>query len=195
MVDHLDEVQAVIGLPSGPGASDESWRELEAELGVELPGDFKELTGLYAPIRIGYSIMLSNPATTACNLGVYMRETVVAYEDCEFSEENFPGFREPLGFGAPDGLIPVLSTAHGESVFLARTDTRYGWCIVVYVGADDEFYRYDLTFAEWFRRYLQGEDMAGPNSGQDFPNPIVLTDLHVPSGEKPVERFGPVRPS
>ncbi|MFF2546958.1 hypothetical protein ACFVUY_30985 [Kitasatospora sp. NPDC058063] len=86
-----------------------------------------------------------------------------------------------------------MSTAHGEAVFLLRTGTGYGWCIVVYVGHDNEFYRYDLTFAEWFCRYLRGEDMTGPNSGQKFSNPIELTDY----GVLPMrtERFGPVRDS
>ncbi|MER7754742.1 SMI1/KNR4 family protein [Kitasatospora sp. NPDC097643] len=194
-MDHVEEVRAVIGPPSGPGVPAESWRGLESDLGVELPGDFKELAGQYAPIQIGRSIWLMGPATVAHDLGDYMRETVVAYEACEFSEENFPGFPEPLGFGAPDGLIPIMPTAHGESVFLARSDSAYGWCIVVYVGDDDEFYRYDLTFTEWFCRYLRGEDMTGPNSGQDFSNPIALRDYHVPPGEKSVERFGPVRAS
>ncbi|MGW7445179.1 SMI1/KNR4 family protein [Kitasatospora sp. NPDC054795] len=191
MIDFLEEVRGIIGPPSGPGVPAERWHGLEAELGVELPGDFKTLAERYAPIEIGRSISLRGPAAQGWDLGKYIRETVVAYQDCEFTDENFPGFPAPLGFGAPDGLIPIMSTAHGEEVFLLRTGTGYGWCIVVYVGDDDEFYRYDLTFAEWFCRYLRGEDMTGPNSGQEFSNPIELTDY----GVLPVrtERFGPVR--
>ncbi|GAA3008997.1 hypothetical protein GCM10010519_45270 [Streptomyces lactacystinicus] len=107
---------------------------------MELPGDFKTLAERYAPIEIGRSISLRGPAAQGWDLGTYIRETVVAYQDCEFTDENFPGFPAPLGFGAPDGLIPIMPTAHGEAVFLLRTGTGYGWCIVVYVGHDDEFY-------------------------------------------------------
>ncbi|MQS16391.1 SMI1/KNR4 family protein [Streptomyces kaniharaensis] len=194
-MDYVEEVGTIIGPPSGPGVPAECWRELEAELRVELPSDFKALAERYAPMQIGRSIWLQSPATTAHNLAVYMRETVAAYQDCGFSDENFPEFPVAPGFGAPDGLIPITPTTHGESVFLARSDTAYGWCVVVFVGDYDEFYRYDLTFSEWFYRYLRGDDMAGPGGGQDFSNPIALRDFHVPPGTAPVERFGPVRGS
>ncbi|MFF2546957.1 hypothetical protein ACFVUY_30980 [Kitasatospora sp. NPDC058063] len=97
MIDFLEEIRAIIGPPSGPGVPAECWHGLETELGVELPGDFKTLAERYAPIEIGRSIWLRGPAGQAQNLGDYIRETVVAYQDCEFTDENFPGFPAPLG--------------------------------------------------------------------------------------------------
>ncbi|MFF2951481.1 SMI1/KNR4 family protein [Kitasatospora sp. NPDC057965] len=193
-MDYLEKLRAVIGPAGGPGVAAANWRELEGELGVTLPEDFKVLTEWYAPIRIGWSIRISNPGTVNYNLGSHIRETVAAYQACSFSLDNFPGFSRTLGFGGPDGLIPVSGTAHGEEVFLFNDHLRGRWQIVVFVGADLEFYQYDMGFAEWLYRYLVGEDMAGPNSAQDFPNPLPLTNLLAPGGTGPVERCGPRRP-
>ncbi|MFJ4672644.1 SMI1/KNR4 family protein [Kitasatospora purpeofusca] len=193
-MDYLVELRGIIGQPSGPGVSGGGWERLEGELGVELPEDIKVLCEWYSPIRLGWAIRLANPDTAVYNFGAHVRDTVVAYHACSFSRENFPDFPDALGFGGPDGLIPVSGTAHGEEIFLYCDPVMQRWQIVVFVGDDLEFYRYDMGFAEWLYRYLMGEDMAGPNSGQDFPNPLPVTDLLVPEGSVPVERFGPLRP-
>ncbi|SDS79236.1 Cell wall assembly regulator SMI1 [Streptomyces sp. TLI_053] len=193
MDEHLTRLYAVLGPASGPGAAAEDWQRLEAELGVDLPADLKVLTDRYAPVRLNGSVHLSNPSTEVNGLGHYIRETVEVYRDCEFTEENFPGFAEPLGFGGPDGLIPITGTPHGEHVFLHRDRAAGAWSVVVYVGADDEFYRYPMSFAEWLRRYLDGESVAGPNSEQVVPGPVRIEDLPAGPGATPTERLGPPR--
>ncbi|MFE6748319.1 SMI1/KNR4 family protein [Kitasatospora purpeofusca] len=193
-MDYLAELQGIIGPPCGPGVSPGVWSQLERELGIVLPEDIKTIVERYSPMRLGRAINLANPETATYNFGSHIRSTVAAYRECSFSLANFPDFPGVIGFGGPDGLIPVSGTAHGEEVFLYRDPVAQRWQIVIFVGDDLEFYRYDMGFAEWLYRYLMGEDMAGPNSGQDFPNPLPVTDLLVPEGSVPVERFGPLRP-
>ncbi|MFB6890418.1 SMI1/KNR4 family protein [Kitasatospora sp. NPDC056327] len=194
-MDHLSELRGIIGPPSGPGVSAAGWRRVEHDLGVSLPEEFKVLADWYSPIRIGRSILLANPETGVFNFGAHVRQTLDAYRACDFSRENFPDFPDVIGFGGPDGLIPLSGTAHGEEIFLYRDPVVGRWQIVVFVGDDLEFHRYDMGFAEWLHRYLTGEDMAGPNSARAMPNPLPLMDLLVPEGTAPVERFGPLRPS
>ncbi|MFB7469854.1 SMI1/KNR4 family protein [Kitasatospora sp. NPDC056184] len=195
MDDHLDRLYDAIGPAFGPGVAAEDWQRIESELGVGLPADLKALTERYAPVRLHRSVVLSNPSTAVHRLDRHIRETVEAYRACEFDEENFPDpdFPEPLDFGGPDGLIPVSGTAHGEEVFLHRETAGGPWSVVVYVGDDDEFYRYRMGFAEWLYRYLAGEDMAGPNSAQSIPGPVRIEELLVPPGTAPTERLGPQR--
>ncbi|MEU1423397.1 SMI1/KNR4 family protein [Kitasatospora sp. NPDC005751] len=191
---HLTRLFALLGPASGPGAAAEDWQRLEAELGVTLPADLKALTERYAPVRLNGSVHLSNPSTEANGLGPYIRETVEAYRDCEFTEENFPGFAEQPAFGGPDGLIPVSGTPHGEHVFLHRGRGDGDWSVVVYAGADDEFHRYPMSFAEWLRRYLDGESVAGPGSAQVVPGPVRIEDLPTrPGAAASTERLGPPR--
>lgn len=62
-----------------------------------------------------------------------------------------------MSFGTRDGLWPIASTDRGEILFLVAADSNAP-CVLV---ADGGQTRYDMSFAEWFYRYLIGEDMAG----------------------------------
>ncbi|MCX3285522.1 hypothetical protein OR263_02070 [Streptomyces sp. NEAU-H22] len=70
-----------------------------------------------------------------------------------------------------------------------------GLRIHVYVGADDDIYRCDVGFTEWLYRYLQGEDMAGPNGSAYGPGPVRFDALPYASEGRPEFWFGPDRPN
>lgn len=94
-----------------------------------------------------------------------------------------------LTFGTDPGLWPITSTDRGETVFLV-TGPDTPWLLV---ARDQEWYRYDISFAEWLYRYLIGEDMAGPNSSAFYPGPVTLQRLPMTVTDRPEPWHGPNR--
>lgn len=177
--------------PSRHGATPGVWQALEEELGASLPGDYKEFIDSYAPVRVNSHLHFDHPAHPQWNLGKWIEETVDAYREVEWDELTCPDFvsSEP-SFGAPDGLVPLFGSDRGECFFFrpGRKPSVY-----VYVGSDDDFYRYDMTFSEWLYRYLSGEDMAGPNSSAFYPGPVRFDALPGAEGPEGDSWFGPGR--
>ncbi|MFJ7176980.1 hypothetical protein ACIQXA_11355 [Streptomyces massasporeus] len=91
----------------------------------------------------------------------------------------------------PGPTDPALRFRPGECFFSKPGEQPR---IYVYVGADDDIYRYDVGFAEWLYRYLQGEDMAGPNSSACYPGRVRFDALPYASKGKGEFWFGPARP-
>ncbi|WP_033354939.1 SMI1/KNR4 family protein [Kitasatospora aureofaciens] len=63
MRDYLAEVFSMLGPGGDRFASPEAWTDLEAELGTELPEDYKAVVDAYAPMQINGHLYLKHPAT------------------------------------------------------------------------------------------------------------------------------------
>ena len=172
--------------------SPEAWSPLERELGVGLPDDYKQFIDAYAPVRLNGHLHFDHPAHVDWNLAQWITETVETYRDLDWVDLSCPDFAsEDPRFGGPDQLIPLFGSDRGECFFFKPGDEPR---IYVYVGADDDIYRYDVGFTEWLYRYLQGEDMAGPNSSAYYPGPVRFDALPYASKGKGEFWFGPDRP-
>lgn len=68
MPDYLDAVMAMLGDPQNRYADPSAWDRLHAELGVQLPSDYRVLVDGYAPIELNGHLSLSHPATERWNL-------------------------------------------------------------------------------------------------------------------------------
>ncbi|MEU6176658.1 SMI1/KNR4 family protein [Streptomyces coeruleorubidus] len=190
-MNYRERLAALLGTPRRRGNT-EAWTSLERELGVGLPSDYKEFIDGYAPVRLNGHLHFNHPAHADWNLKKWIIETVEIYRDLDWVELSCPDFAsEDPRFGGPDQLIPFCESDRGECFFFKPGEEPR---IYVYVGSDDDFYRYDVGFAEWLYRYLQGEDMAGPNSSAFYPGPVRFDAL--PGAEVGDEQFwfGPERP-
>ncbi|MFJ9121898.1 SMI1/KNR4 family protein [Streptomyces sp. NPDC102394] len=187
----------MLGEPPSRYRDPAAWRELENSLGVSLPTDYKEIVDGYAPLQINGHLYLHHPATQRWNLGKWIRSTADAWSqiDWDWAEpEGDPRASlgsEELVFGTADGLVPLVSTDRGETIFFApRANKGKG---ALFVESEGEFFEYAMTFSEWLYRWLIGEDVAGPNSSAFYPGPVALRDLPMTPGEQPEERYGPPR--
>ncbi|MEU5051887.1 SMI1/KNR4 family protein [Streptomyces sp. NPDC021096] len=195
--DYLGDVVAMLGEARGYGASPEAWADLEASLGFELPADYKKILEAYGPVQLNGHLYLDHPATARWNLGEWIRETVVAWEEVPWGDDIDGDPRPALGisemrFGTSDGLTPVASTNRGETVFLARGAGGQEWRLFVDDG-EGEFFEYSISFSEWLYRYLVGEDMAGPNSSAFYPGPVKLEGRPMSYGDETAVWYGPDR--
>ncbi|MGF1427511.1 SMI1/KNR4 family protein [Kitasatospora sp. LaBMicrA B282] len=201
MRDYLAEDFAMLGPGGDRFASPAAWTELEAELGTELPEDYKRVVDAYAPIQINGHLTLKHPATERWNLGKEIRETSRVWAELDWEREHWlepqENARAVLGlskmtFGTSGGLIPLTSTDRAEYIFLAPLPDGTGRRICA-VEHDGSWYEYRMTFAEWLYRYLIGEDMVGPNSSAFYPGPVLLEPLPTSPDARPAPRYGPER--
>ncbi|MCT9092386.1 SMI1/KNR4 family protein [Streptomyces sp. ASQP_92] len=176
MTNYLTQVIRLLGGDGDPRPCPDKWREIEAEYAISLPVDYKELIERFAPVELNNRLYLHHPGFDSWNLSQWMRETVDAFENCQWEEVTAPSLdAAELSFGS-GGLIPLASTTGGEYLFLlARSDNEP--LLIVHVGDDDDFYEYDMGFTEWLCRYLSDEETAGPNSSAGWAAPVQVRRL------------------
>ncbi|MFI7294370.1 SMI1/KNR4 family protein [Streptomyces sp. NPDC050121] len=194
---YLGRVLDMLGDPVWRNRDSEAWRKLEAELGVGLPADYKEIVDAYAPVRINGHLYLSHPATERWNLGESIRSTADSWSQIDWDDVDVEGDpRISLGvaeliFGGPDGLIPIASTDRGDTIFYApRGGDGIG---ALFIENEGEFFEFSFSFAEWLYLWLTGEEVTGPGGSAFYPGPVVLQDLPMTPDERPETRYGPPR--
>ncbi|WP_030978964.1 SMI1/KNR4 family protein [Streptomyces sp. NRRL S-1824] len=168
-----------------------TWDTLESELHVCFPADYKKFIDSYAPVRLNSHLHFTHPTHPEWDLKKWAFATLEAYQGLDWVDLTPSEFEsvDPR-FGGPDGLVPLVESDRGECVFFQPGEAPR---MYVYVGSDDDFYRYDMTFSEWLYRYLRGEDMTGPNSSAFIPGPVRFDALPGAEGSRGAFWFGPHR--
>ncbi|MGW3211578.1 SMI1/KNR4 family protein [Streptomyces parvus] len=195
---YVDLVFAVLGEPSYRYADVHAWRALEADLGCALPGDYKCIVDAYAPVQISEHLYLSHPFPERWNLRDSIRRTSDSWAQVVWDDDEKQGAPwvslgvSDLTFGTADGLIPLVATDRGETVFHAPRGADGAGVLFVEDG-EGEFLEFSMGFAEWMYRYLTGEEMAGAGSAAFYPGPVTLRDLPMAPGDRPQLRHGPAR--
>jgi hypothetical protein len=170
-----------------------AWEALEEQLGVQLPHDYKEIIGSYAPVQLNGHLFLAHPSTDRWNLGDRVRETVDAFSGSDLTGAECPGFPDGPVFGGPSGLIPLVDTDRGEYVFGVVDGNSGEWRLLTCDGDEQDFYEYKMSFSEWLYRYLIGEDMFGSDSAVFYPGPILFESLPMTESERSTRWHGPER--
>ncbi|MEW2252333.1 SMI1/KNR4 family protein [Streptomyces sp. NPDC058733] len=196
--DYVGRVFDMLGEPSWRYRDPEAWRQLEDELGVSLPVDYKEIVDGYAPVHINGHLYLHHPATERWNLGEEIRSTSESWSQIEWDEGEPEGDpRLSLGvseltFGTAEGLIPIAATDRGEVIFYAPRGASGNGSLFVENG-EGEFFEYSFSFAEWLWRWLTGDEVTGPGGSALYPGPVALRDLPMYPDDHPEVRYGPPR--
>ncbi|MFG3280703.1 SMI1/KNR4 family protein [Streptomyces sp. NPDC048111] len=174
---YLEMLFQMLGDPDDVHPCADEWQEIEAEFAADLPLDYKKFIERYAPVELNNRLSFGHPGFELWNLLHWMRGTVEAFQECEWEEITATSLNpEQLSFGA-GGLVPLASTNGGEYLFLLARPGGAAPLLVVHVGDDDDFYEYDMSFAEWLYRYLTDEEMAGPNSSLGWAGPVQVHKL------------------
>ncbi|MFF4079409.1 SMI1/KNR4 family protein [Streptomyces sp. NPDC001777] len=153
----LPEITALLGEPRFNWTDPAPWTELERELGVTFPEDFREIVDAYGSVQVNNQLYLTHPAGHLLHsLGKDIRDDLELWRD-EDMVEFLPG---PAGSG-PGELIPVASATTGEAVFLRVPDGPTApWRVVVQEFDSPAWTLYEMTFGEWLLAYLKGRDVT-----------------------------------
>lgn len=157
MVATLPEITALLGEPRFNWSDPAPWVELEQELGIEFPADFREIVDAYGSIEINRQLYLKHPAGHLLHsLGEDIRGDLELWRE-EDMAEFLPS---PVG-GNPGDLMPVASATTGEAVFLCIPDNPSSpWRVVVQEFDSPAWTLYEMTFSEWLLAYLKGRDVT-----------------------------------
>ncbi|MFC0601326.1 SMI1/KNR4 family protein [Streptomyces palmae] len=153
----LPEIAALLGEPRFNWSDPTPWVELERELGIGFPADFREIVDAYGSIEINGQLYLKHPAGHLLHsLGENIRGDLELWRE-EDMAEYLPS---PVGAN-PGELVPVASATTGEAVFLRVPDGPSSpWRVVVQEFDSPSWTLYEMTFGEWLLAYLQGRDVT-----------------------------------
>ncbi|MFJ4152774.1 hypothetical protein ACIP10_35095 [Streptomyces galbus] len=86
MTDYLAAVLEMLGPAQNRHADPAAWDRLHAELGIQLPPDYRALVDAFAPIQINGHLYLSHPAAERWNLGHNIRSTIKAWFELQWDD-------------------------------------------------------------------------------------------------------------
>ncbi|MFI6724329.1 SMI1/KNR4 family protein [Streptomyces sp. R-74717] len=153
----LSEIQALLGEPRFNWSDPAPWIELEQELGIEFPADFREIVDAYGSISINGQLYLKHPAGHLLHsLGKDIRLDLELWRD----EDMAAYLPSPAGAN-PGELMPVASAMTGEWIFLRVPDGPSSpWRVVVQEMDSPAWTLHEMTFSEWLLAYLRGRDVT-----------------------------------
>ncbi|MFF8607692.1 SMI1/KNR4 family protein [Streptomyces sp. NPDC015346] len=192
-MNHMEALLVMMGEPRKVSAdSTAAWGRIEERLDVAVPDDYKEIVEAYAPVQVNWHLYFLHPCEDLEN---WMRQTIETFRETTWDEDVMcPGFEEAgPQFGGRAGMVPLATTDRGEYVFAARGENSNDWRILTCDGDEQDFYEYQMGFAEWLHGYLIGGDMVGPGSSVYHPGPLRMERWTRVPGESPLIWEGPAR--
>jgi hypothetical protein len=151
----FDDLKKLLGEPRFQWTDPTPWDELELELGVHFPEDFRRFSDAYGPVLINNQVDIGHPGVERGNLGKTIRRTIEAWASAPEDEVPYP-----VGSG-PGELLPWGGASSGETIFFRVPEKgSTGWAVGVYEHDEGTYREYMMTFNEWMLSYLRGEDMT-----------------------------------
>ncbi|WP_030896380.1 MULTISPECIES: SMI1/KNR4 family protein [Streptomyces] len=156
-------------LPPPATAQPKDWESIEAELGVGLPADYKELIDTYGGVYIDDYLYVLEPKCANRNYDLIdaASERAEAYEELwEFEEK--PSELEEEG----SSITPWATTDNGEWLFWrASPDVDPdSWTVMVNEARGEEWEHYGMTCTEFLVAALSG-DVRSDILWSRFPQP------------------------
>lgn len=153
----LSEIKSLLGEPQFNWSDPAPWIELEQELNVEFPTDFREIVDAYGSILVNNQLYLKHPAGHLLHdLGTMIRRNLDLWRD----EDMMEFLPSPAGAN-PGELMPVATATTGEAIFLRVPDAPSSpWRVVVQEFDSPAWTLHEMAFSEWLLAYLQGRDVT-----------------------------------
>ncbi|WP_328726346.1 Lsr2 family DNA-binding protein [Streptomyces sp. NBC_00259] len=167
------------------------WDLVEAELGMALPRDYKELAERYGPGRFYDYLSVFHPhgVTEFVHLTGPVPSRVRAHLRKDYDEGTFP---VPCD---PDQLFAIGSTDNGEYIFWITTpaDDPDGWRIAVNEARGPRWFTYDGNLTAFLVSVLSGQTQVPqfPDDLLDEPRDFIPSHPTLWKPE-PITSQGPV---
>tara|TARA_R110002167_G_scaffold342940_1_gene551806 strand:- start:2041 stop:2580 length:540 start_codon:yes stop_codon:yes gene_type:complete len=114
--------------PDAPVCTDSDWQEVEKNLGVELPGDYKDFVSIYGSGSLQSFIHIvnySDSRLSSAELISVIFSQLESYQEAGKCEE----FK---AFPAEGGLLPFASTDDGNYLFWKTEGKPPQWAVAAY---------------------------------------------------------------
>jgi len=141
--------------PAAPAESrsERGWEFVEAELGIELPSDYKEYISIYGTGSVDNFLWVLNPFSENkyLNLIDESKATLQAFQQLQrdFGETiPYTLYPEPLG------LFPWAVTDNGDHLFWLRKGSPSEWAIVVADSRAPEWEEFKVSMTEFLAGIL-----------------------------------------
>ncbi|MFF3553883.1 SMI1/KNR4 family protein [Streptomyces tsukubensis] len=172
----FDDLRELLGEPRFLWTDPRPWTELETELGIRFPADYRRFADAYGAILINNQLTIFHPATVWYNLGQEIREEPELWEDIDED-------RPPCTFGTgPGEVFPWAHSASSEKAyFRVPRDETDAWAVAVIERDEFVYTEYAMTFNAWMFAYLGDEDEDLAISAREFaPDGPFFSELPQP---------------
>ena len=168
------------------------WDEVEAWLGLRLPGDYKELVARCGPLLIGEFIWVQTPCRQAgeyqYDYATWLRDT---HRHCRIASRDAPPFEPPAFHPAPGGLLAWGWTRNVVYLFwdTAASPDPDRWPVVafeqdaVYAGITP-WQRYEIPMVDMLAAAIR-TGLSLPRAGKSL-GPLPATARRTASLTEPV---------
>jgi hypothetical protein len=169
---HLRQVAPPPTAPVGAGTP-QQWTIVEAELGLELPADYKALVDTYRAGKFADFIFVYTPFARNPSLNLLdQRElNLAAYKTMQVEAPNsapYPAYPEA------GGVLPWAHTENGDVLYWLTVGPSDAWPTIAIGSRHATQQRYDLTTTEFLAQVIEGTLQV-----RGFPSDL-LEELHVP---------------
>ncbi|MGH3390110.1 MAG: SMI1/KNR4 family protein [Actinomadura sp.] len=184
----LDRLLSLVPPPASPVDADVDWTRVEAELGLSLPGDFKEIVRRYGAGRF-----CDDLSTCAPDLLLEYNQGLPASWG-PIRAENPGEFEFPL-FPEPGGLVIWGLDSIGGALCWLTEEAPEQWEVVLWKQRDGEFERWDCGAAGFLAAQIERRVAEAEDEGQAFGAPwftpvreLVYVYVRLSEGRLPYEQ-------
>ena len=165
----FEKLKSILPVSNLAISSDNSskWSEVENNLGVVLPSDYKELIALYGSGIIGNFIMIYSPFTENENMNFFIQQNL--YIDAYLTlKVSFPVDFPYEVFPTNGGILPWGRTENGDTLNWIVDTNQGDWAILVDGGSGD-YFEYKGSMTGFLYDVLSGTIVC-PIFPNDFPD-------------------------
>lgn len=157
------DLEGLIGIPTKP-APDNDWQSIEADLGLILPADYKELMERYPNLELGAPLgpYIPNPGcypeSSMRDLVLGMLDELGPLEDEDLrvvdDDKNVIEVCYFMHYPDPNGLIPWGSTENGQIFLWEAAGEANEWRVCISDGTF--FWRHDKGLIDYLVQSIMG---------------------------------------
>ena len=145
----LEHLKSLVPPPPLPreGGTKELWKQVESELGLVFPVDFRNLLDAYGTGIFDDFLWLNNPFAKNMNLnfGYFLNSQMVVLKELLDNGESIP-FRL---FPDPEGIVPWGTTENGDVLYWHTAELQNDWAVVVNESRGDSWESFMMPTTEF----------------------------------------------
>ena len=147
----LNELEKIMPAPSSAGESI-IWKDVEKNLGVELPDDYKCFVEKYGTGWVGDFLLILDPSSAVERYSL-IHATSEILNNYQSSKESFPLYYEHISFDGNDGIFPCGITDNADVVYWQYVNGVQK-NIVVYNARGGEYFSVESSLVDFICNVL-----------------------------------------
>lgn len=174
--DHVSSLVKLVGSRQrgAVARTKQEWAAFEKSIGIELPGDYKELVNQFGAGSFCDFLWLYSPFCTNTYLTMQQKLEAVARTLRGFaSSESLKKHMVPYSwYPEQDGMVVWGGTDNGDMLFWRRAGQNSDFTIVVVSSADTRWCEFQLSISSFLHQVATGQ-LRVPVFPDDFPGDSI----------------------